>query len=157
MVSLTCAISIVVLFYLAGTSQMARLTGTITKVRTLGVESTAAVAIVDFRATNKSKVLFMSGDRRVIVIGRHGTKYDGEISSSFNLKQLFRYFPALGAMTHEPYIKGIRLKPDQSVVGMLAARFDISKTDLDMRQEIILELYDSDGSLTELRMATQLQ
>ena len=112
---------------------------------------------MDFRATNKSKVLFMSGDRRVIVIGRHGTKYDGKISSSFNLKQLFRYFPALGAMTHEPYTKGIRLKPNQSVVGMLAARFDISKTDLDMRQEIILELYDSDGSLTELRMAAQLQ
>lgn len=157
LVSLACTTSIVVLFYLAGASQMARLSGTITKVRTLGVEPKAAVAIVDFRATNNSEVLFMSGERRVTVIGRHGIKYDGRISSAFDLSQLFKYFPALGAMTHEPYIKGIKLKPGQSIVGMLAARFEMSKTDLDMRREIILDLYDSDGSLTELKMATQPQ
>ena len=145
------ALLVVGLIYLAGEGRMAVLDGEITQVRTLGVERTASVAIVDFRASNGSDVLFMAGDRRVVVIGEHGGRYDGAISGSFDLKQLFKYFPALGAMSHEPYIEGIKLDPGQSVAGMLAARFEMSKEDLDMRRELILQIYDADGSLTELR------
>ena len=142
------------LIYLAGASRRATLDGEITRVRTLGVERNASVAIVDFRATNESDVLFMAGDREVAVIDEQGARYDGAISSSFDLKQLFRYFPALGAMSHEPYVEGIKLRPGQSVAGMLAARFALSKEDLDHRREIILRIHDADGSLTELRSAS---
>ena len=145
------------LIYFAGQSRMAVLDGEITEVRTLGVERTASVAIVDFRATNESDVLFQAGDRRVVVVGEHGGRYDGRLSSSFDLKQLFKYFPALGTMSHEPYIEGIKLEPGQSVAGMLAARFAMSKEDLDMRRELILQIYDADGSLTELRLVEEAE
>ena len=77
-------------------------------------------------------------------------RWQGKIISSFDLRQIFKYFPALGVASHEPYVEGIKLKPGQSVVGMLAARFAMSKTELDMRRAIALEIYDVDGSLTEL-------
>ena len=145
------------MIYLAGESRMAVLDGRITQVRTLGVERTASVAIVDFTASNRSDVLFAAGDRRMVVIGEHGGRYDGKISGSFDLKQLFKYFPALGTMTHEPYIEGIKLDPGQSVAGMLAARFEMSKEALDLRRELILQIYDADGSLTELRLVEETQ
>ena len=60
-------------------------------------------------------------------------------------------------MSHEPYIEGIKLEPGQSVAGMLAVRFALSKEDLDMRRELILRIYDVDGSLTELRLVEQTE
>ncbi len=145
------------LIYLGGAGRMAVLDGEITQVRTLGVERTASVAIVDFRATNRSDVLFQAGDRRMVVLGERAGRFDGRISGSFDVKQLFKYFPALGTMSHEPYIRGIKLEPGQSVAGMLAARFAMSKEDLDMRREIILQIHDADGSLTELRKVEETQ
>ena len=100
------ALVVVGLIYLGGASRMAVLDGEITQVRTLGVERTASVAIVDFRATNRSDVLFQAGDRKVVVVGEHGGRFDGTISSSFDMKQLFKYFPALGTMSHEPLHPG---------------------------------------------------
>ena len=152
LVGLGGAVIITALLYLAGENRMAKLHGEITSVRILGVERRAAVAIVDFRATNLSDVLFVAGNRKVVVIGEHGEWHEGIISSSFDLKQLFKYFPALGAMSHEPYVEGLKLKPGQSVAGILAARFAMSKTELDMRREVVLQIYDVDGSLTEFNL-----
>ena len=152
LVGLSGVAVIIALLYFAGENRIAKLHGEITSVRSLGVEKRAAVAIVDFRAANLSDVLFVAGDRKVGVIDKHGEWHEGIISSSFDLKQLFKYFPALGVMSHEPYVEGIRLKPGQSVAGMLAARFAMSKTELDMHREVVLQIYDIDGSLTEFNL-----
>ena len=144
------AVAVAVSLYFMGESKMAVLNGEITSVRTLGVEKKASVAIVDFRAKNFSDVLFVAGNRNLVVMDEHGMRWQGKIISSFDLRQIFKYFPALGVASHEPYVEGIKLKPGQSVVGMLAARFAMSKTELDMRRAIALEIYDVDGSLTEL-------
>ena len=54
--------------YWIARGKTARVEGSITEVRTLGMDRNSAVAIVDFEFTNRSKALVMIGDRDLVVI-----------------------------------------------------------------------------------------
>lgn len=132
-----------------------RLKGTITEVRTLGMDDSSSVAIVNFEASNTSNYELWINRRELAIVDQAGNPWDGRILSVFDIQQLFKYFPALGGMRDEPLIDNRHLAPGKSVRGLVAARFEIPKHELDMRQEIVFRTVDNKNRKTAVRLASQ--
>ena len=133
----------------------AQLEGSITQVRTLAMDERSSVAIVDFEALNPSSVEMMIGDRTLSITSQKGIPYQSRTLGASDIKGLFEYFPALGEMKNEPLIKRVRIPEGESVAGMIAARFEIPKYELDLRQELTLEIADIDGSVSTFRLEAE--
>ena len=112
-----------------------RLAGEITAVRTLGMDRSSSVAIVDFRFVNASRYEFRVQSTAMTVVDAAGNERPGQVVAASNTNQLFQLFPALGAKTAETLIIRTRVAPNASLPAMLAARFEIPKADLDARQK----------------------
>jgi hypothetical protein len=115
------------------------------------MDERSSVAIVDFEAENPSDVVMMIGDRTLGIVNQQGIEYKGQTITSFDLKGLFEYFPALGVMKNEPLVKRVRVGASEKVGGMIAARFEIPKHELDARQELTLTIADIDGGISTLQ------
>ena len=133
----------------------AQLEGRITQVRTLGMDQQSSVAIVDIEAVNPSDTQMMIGDRALTVMDERGIRSQGKVISAPDLKGLFQYFPGLGGIDNEPLLNRVRVQPGEYVFGMVAARFEIPKHALDLRQELIVRLVDIDGSVSEIRQVSE--
>ena len=131
-----------------------RLAGAITDVRTLGMDASSSVAIVNFEATNSSTYEVSVNRREIEVIDRSGALIEGRILSVFDVQQLFQYFPALGGMRDEPLIDDRHLAPGEFLRGLVAARFEIPKHELDMWTEIVFRTVDNMNRRTEIRLAS---
>jgi hypothetical protein len=127
-----------------------RLVGEISRVRTLEMDPSSSVAIADFRFTNDSHYAFIIATIDLSVIDFKGETRPGQVISASDANRLFQLFPALGTKTAEPLIIKTKVAPGASVTGMVAARFELSKTDLDARRKIILTITDVDGPVSEL-------
>ncbi len=132
-----------------------RLEGRITEVRTLGMDASSSVAIVNFEASNSSTYELSINRREVSVIDRAGLEVRGRILSVFDIGQLFQYFPALGGMRDEPLVDRHFLAPGESVRGLVAARFEIPKHELDQRREIVVRTMDNQHRRTQIRLASE--
>ncbi len=132
-----------------------RLEGEITGVRTLGMDGSSSVAIVNFAASNSSNYELWINRRELAIIGQGGHQFEGRILSVFDIQQLFKYFPALGGMRDEPLIDNRHLAPGEAVRGLVAARFEVPKHELDIRQEIVFRTVDNKNRKTALRLESQ--
>lgn len=133
----------------------ARLEGRITQVRTLGMDERSSVAIVDFEARNPSDVEMMIGDRTLSMINAQGIPRTGRTISAADLKGLFDYFPALGLIEHDPLLRRVRVSSGDRISGMIAARFEVPKHELDLRRELTLRIGDLDGSVSEITLLAE--
>ena len=154
---LTGAFVLAALFYFAAYDQAARIDGAIKEVRTLAMDQNASVAIVDFEGANTSDILFVVDDREIIVVDENGIPYEGSTISAFDLKQLFKFFTGLGEMKNEPLISSTKLAPGDTVQGVIAARFEISKDRIDARRELILRVTDVDGGVSEFSLEAEME
>jgi hypothetical protein len=127
-----------------------RLEGEITGVRTLGMDRSSAVAIVDFRVTNTSRYTFIVQSTGMSVADAKGQPHQGQIVAASDADELFRLFPVLGAKSAETLIIKTKIPPGASVSAMLTARFEIPKIDLDARQKITLSFIEVDGAVSEI-------
>ena len=144
-------------FYFLAYDRATRIDGTITNVRTLAMDENAAVAIVDFEGSNGSDILFVVDDREIVVVDENGIPHEGSTIGAFDLEQLFKYFTALGEMTNEPLLASAKLAPGDTVEGVIAARFEISKDEIDARRELILRVTDVDGGVSEFRLEAEME
>lgn len=131
------------------------LSGEITAVRTLGMDKANSVAIVNIRAVNSSNYDVSVGRREMEVVDAQGNRLMGKIISVFDIRQLFRYYPALGGMKDEPMVDRQEIPPGESVRALVAARFAIPKHELDMRRELIFHTVDFRGRKTTLRQVSE--
>ena len=150
------ALALAALFYFLAYDQAARIDGTITNVRTLAMDEYASVAIVDFEGANSSDILFVVEDREIIVVDENGIRYEGSTIGAFDLEQLFKYFTALGEMKNEPLVRSTKLAPGDTIQGVVAARFEISKDQIDARRELILRISDADGGISEFNLVAEI-
>ena len=131
-----------------------RLDGEITEIRTLAMDAKSSVAIVNFEATNASNYDIFVRQREMAVVDANGILREGRILSVFDIQQLFQYFPALGGMKDEPLTDSRQLAPGEVMRGLAAARFEIPKHELDVRQEIIFRTLDVKHRPTEIRQVS---
>ena len=132
-----------------------RLDGRITEVRTLGMDASSSVAIVNFEATNTSNYDLAINYREVEVVDAAGNILVGRILSVFDIEQLFNYYPALGGMRDEPLLDDRYIAPGEMFRGLTAARFEIPKHELDVRKELVFRTVDTKSRKTELRLVAE--
>ncbi len=128
-----------------------RLSGEITEVRTLGMDKASSVAIVNFEASNTSNYELSISRREMAVVDSSGNLLEGRILSVFDVQSLFKYFPALGGMKDEPLLDRSFLDPGETIRGLVAARFEIPKHELDSRRELVVRTVDVKHRKTEIR------
>ena len=127
-----------------------RLAGAITNVRTLGMDESSSVAIVDFRFVNESRLRFIVQSTGMTLVDSKGETREGQIIAAADTNELFKLFPAIGAKAGETLIIKNRIEPKESRQVMLAARFEIPKTELDSRKSITISVLEVDGAVSEL-------
>ncbi len=137
-----------ILFYNRGVGP--GLGGEIVKVRTLGMDQNSSVAIVNFSVHNTSDNRLLIEKHYLEVVDQNGDRHRGMVISMDDIDRLFQYYPALGGMEFEPIRNETRLEPGESLRGLAAARFEIPKHELDMRQEIIFGVQDRRGRTAEI-------
>lgn len=132
-----------------------RLDGEVTEVRTLGMDASSSVVIVNFEALNASNYDLSINRRELAIVDMSGNVLEGRILSVFDIQQLFKYFPALGGMQDEPLVDDLHLAPGELVRGLSAAHFEIPKHELDLRREVIFRTVDNKNRKTALHLAAE--
>ena len=143
------AVALGVLFFTSGPQP--RLEGEITEIRTLSVEPEASVALVNFRAENITPNNFVAYERRLELIDSTGQNHRGTTVNTIDIQDLFNYFPELGGMKDEPFGAKTEIPSGETVRGLVAARFEVSKETLDSRQALLIHVTDGVGRVTVLR------
>lgn len=142
------ALVAVILFFNQGSSP--RIEGEILQVRTLGMDQNSSVAIVDFKGSNTARYPMVIGKRLLLVTDANGREHEGDTTAVYDLEKLFQYFPALGAAENKPVIDKTRLEPGDPIQGMIAARFEIPKHELDMRRQLTVRIIDVGDAVSEI-------
>ncbi len=127
------------------------LSGEITEVRTLGMDKSNSVAIINIQAVNSSNYDVSIGRREMEVVDSKGNRLAGKIISVFDIEQLFKYYPALGGMKDEPMTDRHDIPPGERVRGLIAASFELPKHELDERRELVFHTVDFRDRKTSLR------
>ena len=148
------AVVAVILFFNQGSSP--RVEGEILQVRTLGMDQESSVAIVDFKGENTAKYPMIIGKRVLLVTDANGGEHVGDTTTVYDLERLFKYFPALGPAANEPVVDKTRLEPGDKIQGMIAARFEIPKHELDMRRQLTVRIIDVGDAVSEITQQNEM-
>ena len=141
------------LFFSSGSQS--RLEGEIVEVRTLEVQPTAAVALVNFEATNVTSRPFVAYDRRLELVDPDGKRLVGKIVQGVDLQDLFKYFPQLGAMKNEPFLHEGTIEGGETRRGLIAARFEVPEAQIQARDRLVLRLVDGANRPSELTESSE--
>lgn len=126
------------------------LEGKVLKVRTLATDDKNSIAVIDFRVTNRSNLVFVTKDADVVVTGSDGKEISGDTIARTDLNRVMDYYKMLGPKYNETLIMRDKVEPGQSMDRMVAASFPISESDLEKRVKLMVRLHDVDGATFDL-------
>ena len=113
------------------------LTGSIRKTRVAALSPTRSVAVLDFRATNRSDYDFVVKTVEVEITLADGKKIVGQFIGEVDAKTLFPALPALGDKLADSLAMAERIGAKQTVERMAAASFQLPESDLADRKAIV--------------------
>ena len=125
------------------------LPGKILKVRTAPLDEDSSVAVIDFRITNPSNILFEVRTVTVEMDDPQGRSYLGQPVSEMDAKRLFEGLPVLGQKFNPTLIMRERLGSHGSADRMIAARFQAPMALLDGRKRFVVRIEEVDGKSFE--------
>jgi hypothetical protein len=121
------------------------LPGKILKVRTAELDPDSSVAIIDFRVTNPSDVLFEVRTVTVEMDDNEGKSYLGQVSSDSDAERLMQAMPVLGEKFNKTLIMKERIGAHASQDRMVAARFQAPLAKIDARKRFLVRIEEVDG------------
>lgn len=136
--------------YLLNTASQVRLDGKILKVRTVPASEAASLAIVDFRVSNPSGVLFQLKELTVVVTTATGQVVEGLPVAQMDLDRVLDYYKVLGPRYTEMLKARDRIRPKTEVDRTAAASLNIPERALQGRKSLVLRLQDADGAVIEI-------
>ena len=125
------------------------LPGKILKVRTAPLDEESSIAVIDFRITNPSDIIFEVRTVTVEMEDNQGKSTVGQSVSEMDAKRLFEALPVLGATFTPPLLLRERLGSHGSADRMIAARFQAPMATLDGRKRFIVKIEEVDGKSFE--------
>jgi len=125
------------------------LPGKILKVRTAPLDENSSVAVIDFRITNPSNILFEVRTVTVELEDNQGRSYLGQPISEVDAGRLFEGLPVLGQKFNPTLIMRDRLGSHGSADRMIAARFEAPMALLDGRRRFVVRIEEVDGKTFE--------
>ena len=143
------AIVVGVVFYVQRGAHL-ELKGSIQKVRTLALDDSSSLAILDFRFVNPSDYRFIVRQVEVSMEDKNGNVLAGSRVSEVDAKRVFEYYPLLGQKYNETLLVRTKIAPHQSMDRMVAARFEIPEKLLQDRKQLRIRVEDVDGAVSEI-------
>ena len=125
------------------------LPGKILKVRTAPLDEESSIAVIDFRITNPSNILFEVRTVTVEMDDNQGRSYLGQPVSEVDAIRLFEGLPVLGQKFNPTLIMRERLGSHRSADRMIAARFQAPMALLDGRKRFVVRIEEVDGKSFE--------
>ncbi len=125
------------------------LPGKILKVRTAPLDEESSIAVIDFRITNPSNVIFEVRTVTVEMDDNEGKSYLGQSVSEMDATRLFEGVPVLGPKFNPTLIMRERLGSHGSADRMIAARFQAPMAMLDGRKRFVVRIEEVDGKSFE--------
>jgi hypothetical protein len=126
------------------------LNGEITEVRTLAMDEASSVAVVNFSGLNTSDRIIFIHQRELTMTDENGADHIGLPVQVVDIQGLFDYFPILGGMKDAPLLPRTEIEPGAELRGLVAARFNLPKHELDARTALVLKFYNDQKRYTEL-------
>src|SRR5215471_4353415 len=108
-----------------------------------------SVAVIDFRVTNPSDVIFEVRTVSVQMEGADGKMVDGQISSDSDAAALMKALPVLGEKFNKTLMVKERISAHASVDRMAAVRFVVPLDQLDARKNLKVRIEEVDGKTFE--------
>ena len=136
------------IFYMQRGDRM-ELPGKILKVRTAPLDEDSSIAVIDFRITNPSNILFEVRTVTVEMEDSQGKNYLGQSVSEMDAKRLFEALPVLGPKFNPTLIMRDRIGSHGSADRMIAARFKAPLALLDGRKRFVVRIEEVDGKTFE--------
>ena len=109
----------------------------------------SSVAVVDFRLTNPSDVIFEVRTISAQMVGADGKVVDGQISSDSDAAATMQALPVLGEKFNKTLMVKERVGAHASVDRMAAVRFVVPLEQLDARKNLIVRIEEVDGKTFE--------
>jgi len=126
------------------------LTGAILHTRTLALNPSASLVMVDFRIKNPSDVPFVVKSVTIQIDPAKGDTLDGKGISKPDVENVFKYEKLLGPKFNEVLSIRDRIAPHQSMDRMAGARFELADSAIDARKAIHVRIEDMDGTVAEI-------
>jgi hypothetical protein len=108
-----------------------------------------SIAVIDFRVTNPSDVIFEVRTVSVQMVGQDGTVIDGQISSDSDAAAVMQARPVLGEKFNKTLMVKERIGAHASVDRMAAVRFVVPLEQLDARKNLKVRIEEVDGKTFE--------
>src|ERR1039457_6750261 len=126
-----------------------QLPGKILKVRTAPLDEESSIAVIDFRITNPSDILFEVREVTVEMEDSQGKSYLGQSVSEMDAVRLFEGLPVLGTKFNTTLHMRDRIGSHGSADRMIAARFQAPAALLDGRKRFVVRIEEVDGKVFE--------
>lgn len=122
------------------------LKGQVMKARTGALDDKTSAAVLDFRISNPSNVLFLVREVKVTLDKVNGETADGRVVSKRDLKQLLEYNKFLGSQYNEILTVKDRVPAHGQIDRMVAVTFEIPQAELDTAKSLKLYIQDMNGA-----------
>jgi hypothetical protein len=109
----------------------------------------SSMAVIDFRVTNPSDVIFEVRTITVQATLADGKVLDGQISSDSDAAAMMKALPALGEKFNKTLMVKERVGAHASQDRMLAVRFVTPLDQLDARKNLKIRIEETDGKVFE--------
>jgi len=106
-------------------------------------------AVIDFRVSNPSDVLFEVRTVTVQMVGADGKTIEGQVASDNDAAQLMQGLPALGEKYNKTLMMKERIGAHASQDRMVAARFETPLDQMEARKRFIVRIEEVDGKVFE--------
>jgi hypothetical protein len=123
-------------------------TGSVLKERSIALNDTASLLLLDIRLVNDSDVV-MTVDRIGMIVELKEGQLTGHILGKSDLDATFGYYPILGEKYNPILASGDQIPPRSKVDRMIAASFDGPLDALDSRQKVTVRITDGTGAAAE--------
>jgi hypothetical protein len=125
------------------------LPGKILKVRTAALDDESSIAVVDFRISNPSDILFEVRTVSARVEGPDGKISEGQISSDSDAARVMEAVPVLGEKYNKTLMVKERIGAHGAADRMVAVRFPVPLDKLDTRKRLTVRVEEVDGKVFE--------
>lgn len=144
---LVIAIGVAAVFYMQRGAHI-EVTGRMLKIRTAPLDEHSSVAVVDFRVTNPADYPFVVQALTMVLEDPAGKQTEGTTVSESDTERLFAGVPLLGQKYNSSLIARDKLAPHQTLDRMVAARFEVPESELEIRKRLIVRIDEVDGAVS---------